>query len=133
MPESLATPTFRCNMRKTFKLMTIVAGGLSMGACATTDPYGYDRYGDRNNGQVGRAATGAAVGAAAGAAVGAVVGGVSTVEGAVAGAVAGGVIGAVTGDDRRYYRDERGYCYYVDRSGRRMYDDRGCGRVIERR
>jgi uncharacterized protein YcfJ len=113
--------------------MTIVATGLSMGACATNDRYGYDRYGDRNNGQLERAATGAAVGAAAGAALGAVVGGVSTVEGAAAGAVAGGVIGAVTNNDRRYYRDDRGYCYYVDRSGRRVYDDRGCGYVTERR
>lgn len=120
-------------MRKPAMFLTIVSASLSLGACAT-DRYGYDRYGDRrDNDQLGRAATGAAIGAAGGAAVGAVVGGVSTVEGAAAGAVAGGVIGAVTGDDRRFYRDRDGYCYYVDRSGRRIYDEAGCARVIERR
>ena len=119
-------------MRTAATLLASIAA-LSLGACATSDPYGYDRYGDRDSGQLGRAATGAAVGAAAGAAVGAVVGGVSPVEGAAAGAVAGGVIGAVSGRDRQYYRDERGYCYYVTSSGRRVYDDRGCGAVYERR
>ena len=121
-------------MRIAATLLATVAA-LSLGACATSDPYGYDRYGDRNPGQLERAATGAAVGAAAGAAVGAVVGGVSPVEGAAAGAAVGGVIGAVRGGDRNreYYRDERGYCYYLSRSGRRVYDDRGCGVVYERR
>ena len=119
-------------MRRAATFATIVAAGLSLGACATTDPYGYDRYGDRNSEQLGRAATGAAVGAATGAAVGAVVGGVSPAEGAAAGAVAGGIIGAVTGQNRRYFRDDRGFCYYVDRRGRRIYDERGCGTVRER-
>ena len=42
-------------------------------------------------------------------------------EGAVAGAVLGGVLGAVI-NNRQYYRDTRGYCYYVDSQGRPIYD-----------
>lgn len=103
-------------MRK-LGLIGIAAASLSLGACAT-DRYGYD-----DNRQLNRAATGAAIGAAGGAAVGAVVDGVSPVEGAVAGAVAGGVIGAVTGNnDRRWYRDDRGRCYYLTDGNRRVYD-----------
>ena len=108
-------------MRKTMMMGMVLAASASLAACTS-----YDRYGD--NRQVERAATGAAIGAAGGAAVGAVVDGVSPVEGAVAGAVAGGVIGAVTGDsNRRWYRDDRGYCYWVDNDGRRRYDyDKRC-------
>lgn len=95
-------------------LIPAVAAILITGACAT------DRYG-RDDRQLRSAATGAAVGGAVGAGVGAVVGGVSPVEGAAAGAVAGGVLGAVTADQRRWYRDRRGECYYVNR-GRRVYD-----------
>ena len=47
--------------------------------------------------------------------------GVSTTEGAIAGAVLGGVLGAVV-KGRQYYRDTRGYCYYVDQYGRPVYD-----------
>ena len=96
----------------------MLAGSLSLGACATNDRYGYDD----NDRQVRRAATGAAVGAAVGAGVGAVVDGVSPVEGAVAGAVAGGVIGAVTGNERRWIRDNRGYCFYFNERRSRVYD-----------
>ena len=53
---------------------------------------------------------------AGGAVVGAVVPGVSPVQGAVAGAVLGGVLGAVI-KGKQYYRDTRGYCYYVDQYG----------------
>ena len=67
------------------------------------------------------AATGAAVGGAAGAIGGAIIPGVSTVEGAIAGAVLGGVLGAVI-NNRQYYRDTRGYCYYVDQYGQPHYD-----------
>lgn len=111
-------------MRKFGMFGVVAAASLSLGACATTDPYGYDPYGydNRNSGQLGQAATGAAIGAAAGAGLGAVVGGVSPVEGAVAGAVAGGVIGAVSGNNQRWVRDTRGYCYYVDAQGRAVYD-----------
>ena len=98
-------------------LAAAAASTLSLSACATNDPYGYGA----NNEQARRAATGAALGAAGGAAVGAVVGGVSPIEGAVAGAVLGGVLGAVI-KGKQYYRDTRGYCYYVDQYGRPVYD-----------
>jgi outer membrane lipoprotein SlyB len=135
-------------MRKPLILGSILVAGLSLGACTTYDRYGYDgygyssdrygyaydRYGNRyydsdGDGVAERAVTGAAVGAAGGAAVGAIVPGISPVEGAVAGAVAGGIIGAATADDRRtsgremrWYRDSRGYCYYVNDLGQRIYD-----------
>lgn len=97
-------------------LAAAAAGSMSLSACATyNDPYA------SNNDQARRAATGAAVGAAGGAVLGAVVPGVSTVEGAIAGAVLGGVLGAVI-KGRQYYRDTRGYCYYVDQYGRPVYD-----------
>jgi uncharacterized protein YcfJ len=89
-----------------------------LGACATNDGYGYD---DRNASQRERAVVGAAVGAAAGAALGSVVGGVSGAEGAAVGAVAGGIIGATT-SDRRWHRDNRGDCFYVNDRGERFYD-----------
>lgn len=101
-------------MRKAGMMGLALAASMALGACAS------DGY--RNDRQLNRAATGAAIGAAAGAGVGAVVEGVSPVEGAVAGAVAGGVIGAVTNKDRRWYRDERGYCYYLNSRNERVYD-----------
>ena len=113
-------------MRKSFALGLVLAAGMSLSACATNDRYGDSRYG--NNDQVGDIATGAAIGAAAGAGVGAVVGGVSPVEGAVAGAVVGGVAGAIASNSNRdWYRDSRGYCYYVNDRGERIYDyDKRC-------
>ena len=95
-------------------LVACAASSLSLGACATRDPY-------YQNDQARRAATGAAVGAAGGAVLGAVIPGVSTVEGAIAGGIAGAVLGAVI-NNRQYYRDTRGYCYYVDQYGRPVYD-----------
>ena len=96
-------------------LVAVATSSLSLGACATTkDPY------SRNH-QTRRAATGAAAGAIGGAVLGAVVPGVSTVEGAVVGGIAGAVLGAVI-KGRQYYRDTRGYCYYVDQYGRPVYD-----------
>ena len=41
--------------------------------------------------------------------------------GAVVGAVLGGVAGAVI-KGQQYYRDTRGYCYYVDQYGNPIYD-----------
>lgn len=112
----------------------LVAAGVSVGGCAT-NRYGYnDRYYGDNDRQLGRAAGGAAIGAAAGAGLGAIVDGVSPVQGAIVGAIAGGAIGAATSDqdrdqrryrDRYWYQDERGYCYYVDQYGRRIYDRSG--------
>ena len=97
-------------------ILAAAATTLSLSACATyNDPY----YGA--NDQTRRAATGAAIGAAGGAAVGAVVPGVNPIQGAVAGAVLGGVLGAVI-KGKQYYRDTRGYCYYVDQYGRPVYN-----------
>ena len=87
----------------------------------------YDSYGQwhpapaYNNSGMGNAAAGAAAGAIGGAIAGKVIPGVSTTEGAIAGAVLGGVLGAVI-NNRQYYRDTRGYCYYVDQYGRPVYD-----------
>jgi hypothetical protein len=112
-----------------FGLAVAVAATLATTGCAT-NPYGsnngyYDAYGVYHpyayNDQARRAATGAAVGALGGAAVGAVVPGISPIGGAVAGAVLGGVLGAVI-NGRQYYRDTRGYCYYVDQYGQPHYN-----------
>ena len=101
---------------------------VSVAGCATyPNQYGYDPY--YNNGynqpygnrQAGNAVAGAAVGAVGGAIAGSVIPGVSTGEGAIAGAVLGGVLGAVV-NNRQYYRDTRGSCYYVDQYGQPRYD-----------
>jgi hypothetical protein len=90
-----------------------------LAACAT-DPYtGRPDAGART---MGGALIGAAVGALGGGAAG-----ISPVAGAAAGMVAGGAVGYATsvggGQPRRhYYRDTRGYCYYVDASGQPQYD-----------
>ncbi|HVH49312.1 MAG TPA: hypothetical protein VM760_05480 [Sphingomicrobium sp.] len=101
-----------------------LAASIAVTGCAT-NPYGYnDPYyngGYNNQGTAGRAATGAAVGAVGGAVLGKVIPGVSTTQGAIAGAVLGGVLGAVV-NGRQYYRDTRGYCYYVDQYGNPIYD-----------
>lgn len=105
---------------KKVALTAALAASLGLSACATNgynDPY----YGGANNDQARRAATGAAIGGAAGAVAGAVLPGVSPIGGAVAGAVLGGVLGAVV-NGKQYYRDTRGYCYYVDQYGRPVYD-----------
>lgn len=103
---------------KKLALTAALAASIGVSACAT-NPYGYnDPYAAE---QQRRAATGAAAGAVGGAVLGAVVPGVSTVQGAVAGAVLGGVLASVI-KGRQYYRDTRGYCYYVDQYGRPVYD-----------
>jgi hypothetical protein len=115
---------------KKLGLAAALAASVAVTGCATyPNQYGYDPYGYNNgyynngyytNSQAQRAATGAAVGALGGAAVGAVVHGVSPVQGAVAGAILGGVLGAVV-NGHQYYRDTRGYCYYVDQYGQPHY------------
>jgi|SRR4051794_20829969 hypothetical protein len=121
-------------MRK-LGLAVAVAGSIAATGCATyPNQYGYDPYGYNNgyynngynNGyyydsQGRRVATGAAAGAVGGAIAGAVIPGVSPVQGAVAGAILGGVLGA-TVNGRQYYRDTRGYCYYVDQYGQPHYN-----------
>jgi len=103
---------------------SIIASSIAVSGCAT-DPYGYNNNGYNNgyqyDSQGRRVATGAAIGCATGAVVGAVVPGVNPITGAVVGAVLGGVAGAVI-KGRQYYRDTRGYCYYVDQYGNPIYD-----------
>jgi uncharacterized protein YcfJ len=99
-------------------LLIALPTALALTACAT-GPYG----GGPNAGTrtVVGAAAGAAVGALAGSAVGA-----GALTGAGIGAVAGGAIGALVKGPvihgRQYYKDTRGYCYYVDANGKTQYD-----------
>lgn len=108
---------------KRFAVTGAMAASIALAGCATSNPYGYNDpyYGGSNQSTAGRAATGAAVGAVGGAVLGKVIPGVSTTEGAIAGAVLGGVLGAVV-NGRQYYRDTRGYCYYIDQYGNPIYD-----------
>lgn len=94
---------------------TLIAASLMLaipaGGCTT------DNAGERTLG-------GAALGAAAGGAIGAATG-AGVLTGAVTGAVVGGAIGALVKgpilDGRQYYRDSRGYCYYVGPDGQPVY------------
>ena len=120
---------------KRLAITAAVASAMALTGCATNPYYGNPYYGSGygyNNGYYGdqgyyydsqgrRIATGAVGGAVAGGIAGAVIPGVSTVEGAVAGAILGGVLGAVV-NGRQYYRDTRGYCYYVDQYGQPHYN-----------
>lgn len=87
-----------------------------LSACAT-DPYtGRPDVGARIGG-------GALVGAAVGAVAGPALGG-HAITAAAAGMVAGAAVGAASTTvhkRHRYYRDSRGYCYYVDASGHAKY------------
>jgi len=87
-------------------------GSLSLGGCATNPAYDH---------QIAGTATGAAIGAGAGALAGSVLPGIGTGAGAVVGAALGGVAGAVI-SGHQYYRDTRGYCYYVDQYGQPHYN-----------
>ena len=103
---------------KRLVLASMAAASVSLAGCAS-NPYGYNGY--NQDPQAQRAVTGAAIGGATGAVVGAVVPGVNPLTGAVVGAVLGGVAGAVI-KGKQYYRDTRGYCYYVDQYGNPIYD-----------
>jgi hypothetical protein len=113
---------------KKLGLAAALAATVAVSGCATyPNQYGYDPYYGNQGGYYGgsnqraaNAATGAAVGAVGGAIAGKVIPGVSTGEGAIAGAILGGVLGA-TVNGRQYYRDTRGYCYYVDQYGQPRY------------
>jgi hypothetical protein len=113
-------------MRK-LGLAAALAASVAVTGCTTypNNQYGYypNGYGayPYGNSQAGNVATGAAVGAATGAIAGAVLPGIKPGTGALAGAVLGGVLGA-TINGRQYYRDTRGYCYYVDQYGQPHYD-----------
>lgn len=97
---------------KRLLISAAAVSSLTLSGCAT-NPY-YDH-------QVASTATGAAIGAGAGALAGSIIPGVGTGAGAIAGAVLGGVAGAIIGG-HQYYRDTRGYCYYVDPYGQPHYN-----------
>ena len=121
-------------MRK-LGLAAALAASVAVAGCATyPNQYGYDPYGNNgyynngyyNNGynydsQGRRVATGAAVGAVAGGDCRRGHSGRQLGQGAIAGAILGGVLGA-TVNGRQYYRDTRGYCYYVDQYGQPHYN-----------
>jgi hypothetical protein len=67
------------------------------------------------------AAAGAAIGALGGAALGTDAFGGAAI-GAIAGGAAGALMPAVKVHGRQYYRDTRGYCYYINRDGKPQYD-----------
>lgn len=89
-----------------------------LAACAT-DPYGGHSVDRRTMGGV---LVGGALGALAGSSIG-----LDPVSGAAAGMVVGGAAGyAIKGPvvrNRQYYRDTKGYCYYVDQAGNSHYDE----------
>ena len=100
------------------KLLSSLFAFTLLGACAT-DPYtGRADVGSHILG-------GALIGAAAGALGGQAMGG-NAITGAAAGMVAGGALGAATTPrgprQPKYYRDTRGYCYYIDASGQPRYN-----------
>ena len=69
---------------------------------------------------------GALIGAGTGAVLGQVIGG--NTGSTLAGAAIGGLAGAAIGNNeekknRRYYRDNRGYTYYIGNDGRRYYQN----------
>ena len=69
---------------------------------------------------------GALIGVAGGALIGQAIGG--NTGSTLAGAAIGGLAGAAIGNNeekksRRYYRDSRGYTYYVGSDGRRYYQN----------
>jgi hypothetical protein len=126
-------------MRKLGLAAAALAASVAVTGCATyPNQYGYDPYygapnaypngyypngyapGYAGNSQAGNVVGGAAIGAATGAIAGAVLPGIKPGTGALAGAILGGVLGA-TVNGRQYYRDTRGYCYYVDQYGQPHY------------
>jgi membrane associated rhomboid family serine protease len=88
------------------------ASSLALAGCASTPASDH---------AIATTATGAAIGAGAGALAGSVLPGIGTGAGAAVGAAVGGVVGAVIGG-RQYYRDTRGYCYWVDAAGQAHYN-----------
>ena len=97
---------------KRLLISAAAVGSLTLGGCATTPAYDH---------AVASTATGAALGAGAGALAGSVLPGIGTGAGAIVGGALGAAVGAVVGG-RQYYRDTRGYCYYVDQYGQPHYN-----------
>ncbi len=98
---------------KKLHLATLIAASASivlMSGCASTG--------------TSQTTDGALLGAAGGALVGQAIGG--NTGSTLAGAAIGGLAGAAIGNNeekksRRYYRDDRGYTYYIGSDGRRYY------------
>jgi hypothetical protein len=117
-------------MKKLGLAAALAAASVGVAGCATYpnqygyNPYGYGPYYNNGqpygNSQAANVVGGAAVGAAGGAIAGAVLPGLRPGTGAIAGAILGGVLGAMV-NGRQYYRDTRGYCYYVDQYGQPHY------------
>ena len=97
---------------KRLLISAAAATSLALGGCAS-DPY--------RDHVVASSATGAVIGAGAGALAGSVLPGIGTGAGAVVGGALGATVGAIVGD-HQYYRDTRGYCYYVDHYGQPHYN-----------
>jgi hypothetical protein len=116
-PHAEAWLARACVQRRSFSMTKpllglLVAGSMSLGACATTA---------QDQATLEGAGTGAALGAAAGAGIGAVVGGLSPIEGAAIGAAVGGLGGAIWAD-----RNNDGYADGYVREGQ-YYEGRPAG------
>jgi uncharacterized protein YcfJ len=100
-------------------LLTIFPAALSLAACASNDPYGAGPSAAQRT--IYGAGAGAVIGALAGGALGG-----DALSGAALGALAGGAAGALIPgpvvNGRQYYKDTRGYCYYIDEKGQPKYD-----------
>lgn len=97
-------------MRK-FIFTSALSAAIVVSGCATSGSQ-----------QRNRELTGVAAGVALGGALGAV-SGHGAIQGGILGGLAGGAIGALAKpNQRQYYRDTRGYCYWVDASGTPYYD-----------
>jgi uncharacterized protein YcfJ len=98
-------------------LLPVLLSTSFLTGCAT-DPYGQSRVENR-------ATMGVLIGGVLGALGGGAIG-VNPVAGAAAGMVVGGAAGVLIKGPviggRQYYRDSRGYCYYIDAQGRPIYD-----------
>jgi hypothetical protein len=97
-------------MRK-MALSAAAAASIALSGCASNPAY---------EKRVAGTAEGAAVVAGVGAVAGSILPGVGTATGADAGSLLGGVLVAVV-NGHQYYRDTRGYCYYVDANGQPHY------------
>ena len=94
---------------KKLMMAVVIAGSMSVGACATTEA---------EEDTLESVGTGAVIGAAVGTGAGAVIGGLSPIEGALIGAAVGGLAGAIWADrdqdgraDGSYYNGQ----YYEGR------------------
>jgi hypothetical protein len=100
-------------LMKPLLILAAFATAVPLSGC-TSDPY-------YNNHVAGGVATGAAIGAGVGLVAGSAIPGLGNAAGAAIGAAAGGTIGAVVAD-HHYYRNVRGYCYWVDSHGYAHYN-----------